>query len=41
MEGKSYLDFLVYMCLKCKYGDSAHIQDNKKYYVGSDATETR
>lgn len=27
-------DFIVFLLLKCNYGESQHIQDNKDYYTG-------
>ena len=33
--------FVVFMLLKCGYGDSQHIQENKDHYMGTDANATR
>ena len=30
--------FMAFMMLKCSYGDSQHIQENKNHYVGPDST---
>jgi len=32
--GNSFRDFVIFMLLKCNYGDSQHVQDNKEYYTG-------
>ena len=33
-------DFCIFLLLKCNYGDSQHIQDNKDYYTGFTNTNT-
>ena len=41
ISGDSYTKFVSFMLLKCNYGDSQHIQENKDYYTGSDSNSTR
>eukprot|EP00854_Cymbomonas_tetramitiformis_P005309 gene5309-6453_t len=41
MSGDSYTKFVSFMLLKCNYGDSQHIQENKDHYTGSDSNATR
>ena len=38
---ESYRRLLLFLLLKCGYGDSQHIQDNKSYYTGPDSNPTR
>ena len=37
----SYKKFVSFLLLKCKYGDSQHIQENKDYYTGTNSNATR
>ncbi len=37
----SFKKFVLFLLMKCKYGDSQHIQENKNYYTGPDSNETR
>lgn len=39
--GESFKYLALYFLLKCNYGDSQHIQDNKDYYTGVSANSTR
>ena len=41
LSGDSYNKFASFLLLKCNYGDSQHIQENKDYYTGADANPTR
>ncbi len=41
VEKDSFTRFVIFLLLKCKYGDSQHIQDNRDYYVGSDSNSIR
>ena len=36
-----YKKFVLFLLLKCSYGDSQHIQENKNYYTGQDSNPTR
>ena len=38
---ESFKFFASFLLLKCKYGDSQHIQEHKDYYTGSDSNSTR
>ena len=37
----SFRRFALFHLLKCNYADNSHIQENKNYYTGADATPTR
>ena len=39
--GDSYKHLALFLLIKCNYGDSQHIQDNKDYYTGVAANHTR
>jgi hypothetical protein len=39
--GDSYKHLALFLLLKCNYGDSQHIQDNKDYYTGVGASNTK
>jgi len=39
--GESYKYLALFLLLKCNYGDSQHIQDNKDYYTGAGTSATR
>jgi hypothetical protein len=41
VSGEGYRILTAFLLLKCNYGDSQHIQDNKDYYVGHDSNATR
>jgi len=35
VSGEGYKILVAFLLLKCNYGDSQHIQENKDYYMGS------
>eukprot|EP00928_Gymnodinium_smaydae_P100356 TRINITY_DN9823_c2_g4_i1.p1 TRINITY_DN9823_c2_g4~~TRINITY_DN9823_c2_g4_i1.p1 ORF type:complete len:2328 (+),score=476.05 TRINITY_DN9823_c2_g4_i1:208-6984(+) len=37
----SFRKFVLFLLMKCNYGDNQHIQDNKSYYTGTDSTPVR
>eukprot|EP01043_Picozoa_sp_COSAG02_P023858 COSAG02_NODE_1285_length_13457_cov_11.145606_9_plen_1761_part_00 len=41
VSGAGFDRLAGFLLLKCNYGDSQHMQDNKDYYVGSDGNPTR
>lgn len=41
VTGESFKTLALYLLLKCNYGDSQHIQENKDYYTGVSANATR
>lgn len=41
VTGDSYTQLVGFLLLKCNYGDSQHMQENKDYYTGSDSNSTR
>ena len=41
LRGAHCKQWAIYLLLKCGYGDSQHIQDNKDHYTGSDANDIR
>ncbi|MGB1607151.1 MAG: hypothetical protein ACPIOQ_81245, partial [Promethearchaeia archaeon] len=41
VTGDSFFKLAGFLLLKCAFGDSQHMQDNKAYYVGEDSNSTR
>jgi hypothetical protein len=41
VSGESYKKLALYLLLKCGYGDSQHVQENKEYYTSLTANATR
>lgn len=37
----SFKRFVLFMLLKCKYGDCQHVQENKDHYTGNNSNSTR
>jgi hypothetical protein len=41
VSGDGYKTLCLYLLMKCNYGDSQHIQENKDHYTGMGANSTR
>ena len=41
VSGEGCKVLMLFLLMKCNYGDSQHIQDNKAYYTGSDSNKIR
>ena len=41
VSGESFKTFATFLMMKCNYGDSQHIQDNKDHYTGINSNATR
>jgi hypothetical protein len=41
VSGESYKKLALYLLVKCGYGDSQHVQENKEYYTSLTANATR
>ena len=41
VSGDHFKTFAIFLMMKCNYGDSQHIQDNKDHYTGINSNATR
>lgn len=40
-DKESFTKFVLFLLIKCKYGDSQHVNENKDYYTGNGSNPTR
>ena len=41
VSGESFLKLVAFLLLKCNYGDSVHVTDNKDHYTGAESNPLR